>query len=297
MNYFTENKFSGSPMHGAISRYAWGEDYHALMRGRLEALLHYIKKEEPSADGRCYVDTGPVIEKAWGSQTTLGWLGKHTNLISKRRGSWFFLGVILLNIPFEPDPPEGNYCGACSRCMDACPTGATVAPYHLDARICISYLTIEYRGSIPRRLRPLMGNRIFGCDVCQEACPWNRFATTTSESCFSPAEERLMPGLVQLAGISHQEFKRRFKASPIYRATRDGFVRNVVTAMGNSGKREAIPALEEALQDASALVRASAAWALGRVAPESAGKALMKARIWENDPLVLEEISYFLSQH
>ena len=295
MNYFPGDNFSDFPLKGRISRYAWGKDYHGVIHERLEELLHFIQKEEPSAKGSCYVDTGPVMEKAWGAQTAVGWMGKHTNLISRQRGSWFFLGVILLNIPLEPDAQERNFCGTCNRCIEACPTGAIVAPYILDARICISYLTIEYRGPIPRHLRHLIGNRIFGCDECQETCPWNRFARKTSEKGFSPGEGYEMPDLITLVGITPGEFEQRFKKSPIYRATRDGFVRNVVTALGNSGRHQAIPVLEEALLDSSALVRASAAWALGAISQDPAREILLKAQKRENNPLVLEEISFVLS--
>ena len=295
MNYFPGEKFSDSPLKGRISRYAWGKDYHGVIHERLEKLLLFIQKEESTAKGSCYVDTGPVMEKAWGAQTAVGWMGKHTNLISRQRGSWFFLGVILLNIPLEPDSQVRNYCGTCNRCIEACPTGAIVAPYILDARICVSYLTIEYRGSIPRHLRHLIGNKIFGCDECQETCPWNRFARKTSEKCFSPGEGYEMPDLIPLVGITPGEFEQRFKKSPIYRATRDGFVRNVVTALGNSGKHEAIPVLEKALLDSSPLVRASSAWALGAISRDLAGEILLKAQKRENNPLVLEEIRSVLS--
>ena len=291
MNYFPGHKPVDSPLKGRISRYARGKDYHAAIRERLEILLQYIRKEEPSAGGLCYVDTGPVMEKAWGAQTTLGWFGKHTNLISRDRGSWFFLGVILLNISFQPDSPERNLCGTCRRCLDACPTGALVAPYVLDARLCISYLTIEYRGSVPRRLRPLIGNRIFGCDDCQEVCPWNRFARKAAAEGFFISEDRMTPELVSLARITPEEFNRRYGDSPVRRATRDGFVRNVLIALGNSGKPEAIPVVERALFDSSPLVRATAVWALGEISPERAREVLPGVRGKEADPLVQEEIN------
>ncbi len=165
---------ANQPLKGKISRYAWGDDYHITIKDRLERLLDFIKKQEPSVQGLCYVDTGPVMEKVWGAETALGWMGKHTNLITRDCGSWFFIGVILLNLDLEHDEPERDYCGKCSRCIQACPTGAIVAPYVLDARLCISYLTIELRGSIPHHLRSLVGNRIYGCDDCQEVCPWNQ---------------------------------------------------------------------------------------------------------------------------
>ncbi|MBN2242187.1 MAG: tRNA epoxyqueuosine(34) reductase QueG [Acidobacteria bacterium] len=291
INYFQPSRPGDSPLLGRISRYAWGEDYHGVVRRRLEALLQIIRKMEPSAEGLCYVDTGPVAEKAWGARTDLGWIGKHTNLISRDRGSWIFLGVILLNIPLEPDAGAGNYCGTCRRCIDACPTGAIVAPYVLDARRCISYLTIECRAMIPRRLRPAIGNRIFGCDDCQEVCPWNRFAQETSVEAFLAPRESGAPELIPLAGITLGEFKRRYGNSPVSRATRDGFVRNVLTAMGNSKRHEFLPAVERALSDPGPLVRASAAWALGEISPERARSMLPELRRKESDPMVLEEIS------
>ena len=265
INYRTEHDFSDEPLKGKISRYAWGDDYHATVKARLEGLLRFIHEREPSTQGLCYVDAGPLMEKVWGAQTSLGWMGKHTNLITRDWGSWFFIGIILLNLELECDRPEKDYCGRCTRCIQACPTGAIVAPRVLDARLCISYLTIEMRGEIPAGLRPLIGNRIFGCDDCQEVCPWNRFASADSEPCFRPREGNLMPDLLALVRITPDEFKLRFKNSPVLRATRDGFVRNVVIALGNSGRREAIPALSGALQDSSPLVRSHAEWALERL--------------------------------
>jgi epoxyqueuosine reductase len=265
MNYHTGHALANQPLKGRISRHAWGDDYHITIKNRLEQLLGFIKKQESSAQGLCYVDTGPVMEKIWGAETALGWMGKHTNLITRDRGSWFFVGVILLNLDLEYEAPEKDYCGKCGRCMQACPTGAIVAPYVLDARLCISYLTIELRGSIPHHLRPLVGNRIYGCDDCQEVCPWNRFAVKTSESAFLPREENFMPDLLSLVRITPEEFKSRFRNSPILRSTRDGFVRNVVIALGNSGKSDAIPALRVALQDSSPVVRSHAQWALDQI--------------------------------
>jgi len=265
MNYNADHVPANHSLQGKISRYAWGADYHLIVKSRLEQLLDFIRNQEPSARGRCYVDTGPIMEKVWGAQTALGWMGKHTNLITRDRGSWFFVGVILLDLDLEYDSPEKDYCGECRRCLDACPTGAIIAPYVLNARLCISYLTIELRGPIPTHLRPLMGNRIYGCDDCQEVCPWNRFAVRTAETSFEPREGNLMPDLLPLVHMTPAEFKGRFKGSPVLRATRDGFVRNVVVALGNSGRTEAIPALNSALHDPSSLVRGHADWALNRI--------------------------------
>jgi epoxyqueuosine reductase len=291
MNYCTGAELTDAPMRGRISRYAWGDDYHAAISRRLKRMLDFIRTLEPSAQGRCYVDTGPIMEKVWGAQTGLGWMGKHTNLITREKGSWFFIGVILLNIELACDRKEKDFCGSCGRCIQSCPTGAILAPYVLDARLCISYLTIELRGSIPRRLRPLIGNRIYGCDDCQEACPWNRFATVNPEKGFEPREGNYMPDLTPLARITPEEFKSRFENSPILRATRDGFVRNVLVALGNSKRDEAVPALEEALrEDESPLARSHAAWALGQIAAARTRRILESALVREADAAVIGEI-------
>jgi len=290
LSYHSAINTPGSPLSGNISRYARGEDYHAIMGDMLESLLASIKGMVPSVRGRCYVDTGPVMEKAWGARAAVGWMGKNTLLLSRDLGSWFFIGIILLDLELEPDQPREDSCGHCDRCIQACPSGAIVAPYLLDVRRCVSYLT-QLRGPIPRAMRPLMGNRIFGCDVCQEVCPWNEGALETSEGVSRPGEETLQPDLAPLAGLSVGEFRRRFGNRPVFRATRDGFVRNVAIALGNSGRSEAIPALEGALRDSSPLVRGHAAWALGRIADPRVPQILMGARELETDPSVLEEIA------
>jgi len=266
MNYHARADAADDPLCGRISQYAWGNDYHRLMTERLHALLDFIQCEQAGARGLFYSDTGPVMEKVWGAHSALGWMGKHSNLITREEGSWFFIGVVLLDLQLEYDKPEKDYCGSCTRCMHACPTAAIVAPYVVDARRCISYLTIELRGFIPRELRPLIGNRIFGCDDCQDVCPWNRFAVTSPEKAFWPRNGNAFPELVQLALLTEQEFNTRFKDSPIRRAKREGFIRNVVVALGNSHNAEAVPPLVCALKDASAVVRAHAAWALGQIA-------------------------------
>jgi len=291
MNFYSQPRLSDEPLKGRISRYAWGDDYHRIVGRKLERLRESIERTEPAARTLSYVDTGPVMEKVWGAHSSLGWLGKHSNLITREQGSWFFIGTVLLDVELACDAPEKDYCGTCARCITACPTGAIVAPYVVDARLCISYLTIELRGAIPRGLRPLIGNRIFGCDDCQEVCPWNRFAVEAREPGFGPRAGSHMPELQSLAAITPREFDERFRGSPVRRARRDGFVRNVMVALGNSRSPEALPALERASRDESALVRAHAGWALRQIPGESAKNVLEAARRIEADPAVLEEMS------
>jgi len=205
-----------------------------------------------------------VMEKVWGAETSVGWIGKHTGLLSRELGTSVFLGVILLDIPLAYSGRSKTFCGACRRCLDACPTGA-LTPYRLDARKCLSYLTIEFRGSVPPEIRPLAGNRIFGCDECLNACPWNRFAVKTTVSELIPRKENIAPDLLALAGLSREAFERRFAGSPVLRATRDGFVRNVMIALGNSRSAEAVPVLKAALSDESLLVREHAEWAINQL--------------------------------
>lgn len=296
MNYYAGAPPPAGPLQGRISRYAWGEDYHRVVRERLEELLAFIRRREPEADGLYYTDTGPVMEKAWGARTSLGWHGKNSILITREHGSWFFLGVILLNLELEYDPPSGDHCGICTRCIAACPTGAIVAPYVVDARLCISYLTVELRGAIPRPLRPMIGNRIFGCDDCQAICPWNRFAAVAGEARLAARTSTLLPDLIECSALTHEQFTARFRGSAVSRSGRDGFVRNVVVALGNSRRPEAVPALARALTDTSPLVRAHAAWALGRIGSSPACAALADARARENEAAVLDEIDRALDQ-
>jgi len=281
------------PSRGLISNYAWGLDYHDLMLPRLEELVAFI----PAAAGRdvacrAYVDTGPVLERAYAAEAGLGFIGKNTCLIHPKMGSWLFLGEILLDVVLEPAPEKVSVsCGNCTRCLDACPTGALAAPYVLDARRCISYLTIELKGPIPRELRPLMGNRIYGCDVCQAVCPWQHFAEPTSKAAFRPDEpERAAPLLLDLIKMSEGAFRQQYKGTPILRTGRGRLLRNTAVALGNWGDERAVPALVQALSDAEPLVRGHAAWALGCVGGRVAQKALEEARHRERDPYIRQEI-------
>ncbi len=294
-NYHGDRTPSDDPLCGNISRYAWGDDYHAAMAKPMRSLAAFIAAEKPGARALWYIDTGPVMEKVWGAQTSLGWMGKHSNLVTREQGSWFFTGAILIDIDLAFDEKGRDYCGTCSRCIRACPTGAIVASHSVDARLCISYLTVELKGIIPRHLRALIGNRIFGCDDCLAACPWNRFAVVSREPAFQPRHGGIAPELVNLATMTNDEFNARFRESPVRRARREGFVRNVVVALGNSRSPQALPPLSRAMQDESTIVRLHAAWALGRTGIPEARGMLEKAGIGESNPQVLGEIEFALS--
>jgi len=253
---------------GTIARYAVGEDYHRVMHDRLLTLEREIERELlPGSRALWYSDTGAILERGWAERAGLGWIGKHAGLLSETLGSWFLLGEVLVNRELPADPPvERERCGTCTRCLDACPTRAIVAPYQLDARLCISYLTIELRGPIPRELRPLIGDWVFGCDVCQEVCPWNRFAPPAREA---RLHARTLEGwtLEKFLSLDETEFDALFAGSPIRRARRAGFLRNVCVALGNRADADAAPALARTLAaDPEPLVRGHAAWALGEIA-------------------------------
>jgi epoxyqueuosine reductase len=237
MNYYTSPLADERPGHGRIARYAWGEDYHAVLQARLEQLELRIKALAPGAATRSYVDTGPVMEKAWAQQAGLGWIGKHSNLVSTRFGSWLVLGEVLTTLELEPDEPAADLCGSCTLCIKACPTGAIAEPYVVDARRCISYLTIELHkpgDEIPADLAPRLGNRIFGCDDCLDACPFNVNATPTSEPAFQPTPMSLAADLDRLAVMDEQGFASTFRKSPLKRAKHAGLLRNVRQAIRNS---------------------------------------------------------------
>ncbi|OGQ51931.1 MAG: tRNA epoxyqueuosine(34) reductase QueG [Deltaproteobacteria bacterium RIFCSPLOWO2_02_FULL_57_26] len=293
MNYATpfSRPVGKRGLKGWISRYAWGDDYHDVMKQRLEALLDKVQELYPGpVVGKAFVDSGPVLERDLAGVAGIGWIGKNTQLISPRRGSWFFLGELFLSLELTSDRPIKDRCGRCQLCLKACPTGAFVGPYILDARRCISYLTIELKGPIPTHLRPLVGNHVFGCDICQEVCPYNVKATPTSEEAFYPREGLYAPELIPLLSLSEEEFRRRFRQSPILRAKRRGFLRNVAVALGNLRKPEAVPALTQALGDHEPLVRRHVAWALGQIATPESLEALGKRLEIESDREVREEI-------
>lgn len=226
MNYFYPGKQSENPETGKISRYAWGDDYHIVITERLGELLDFIKSEIPGIKGRIYVDTGLVMDKVWAAKAGVGWMGKHTNIITQKFGSWVFLGEILLDIELDYDNPIAGMCGTCTACIDACPTKAIIKPYTVDSSKCISYLTIEHRGELPNEIVANFQNWVYGCDICQEVCPWNRFQNKTGEKVFYPRQENIAPKLTELAKMSREEFNRRFYRSPVKRAKHTGLTRN-----------------------------------------------------------------------
>jgi len=245
---------------GVVSRYAVGEDYHFVMEQRLKELMNRIQEVSPSTIGKAYVDTGPVLEKYWAAKAGLGWVGKHTNLIARKAGSWFFLGEILVDAEIEPDQPMADHCGTCTRCIEACPTDAIVEPYVLDGRRCISYLNIELRGDIPVELRPAVGNLIFGCDICQEVCPWNSEPAHSRYEGFGSSSP--VKSLKELARLTPEQFREVFRRSPVKRTKWRGLLRNIAVAMGNSADQEVLPELRLLLHCGDEMVEGHAAWAL-----------------------------------
>jgi epoxyqueuosine reductase len=250
--------------HGAVSVYAQGDDYHDIIKPRLKGIARWLV-QNGGGDVKVFVDTAAVMEKPLAAAAGLGWQGKHTNLVSRDHGSWLFLGAIFTTLELPPDAAEADHCGTCRACLDVCPTAAFPAPYRLDARRCISYLTIEHKGPVPRELRPLMGNRIYGCDDCLAVCPWNKFAQIGREAKLAARESLRAPRLADLARLDDAAFRALFSRSPVKRTGRDRFVRNVAIAIGNSGDRALAPEAERLLGDPSPLVRGAAVWALGRL--------------------------------
>jgi epoxyqueuosine reductase len=253
--------------HGVVSVYARNKDYHDVLKKKLRRLAMWLH-EASGAEVKLFVDTAPVMEKPLAQSAGMGWQGKHTNLVSREFGSWLFLGEVFTTLDLEPDVPETDHCGECRKCLDVCPTNAFIDAYRIDARRCISYLTIEHKGHISHELRPLMGNRIYGCDDCLAVCPWNKFAQLTAEPDFLPRAELAAPRLSALAQLDDAAFRALFAGSPIKRIGRDRFVRNVLIAIGNSADAGLSAAAEKLIADESGLVRAAAIWALKRLAPQ-----------------------------
>jgi epoxyqueuosine reductase len=273
---------------GAISVYARGDDYHELIKPRLKTLGRWLI-DNAGGDIKVFVDTAAVMEKPLAEAAGLGWQGKHTNLVSTERGSWLFLGAIFTTLDLPPDTPERDHCGSCRACLDICPTAAFPAPYRLDARRCISYLTIEHKGAIPRELRPLMGNRIYGCDDCLAVCPWNKFAQAGHEVKLIARAALRAPRLAELARLDAAAFRALFTKSPIKRIGRDRFLRNVLIAIGNSADAGLAGEAERLLGDASPLVRGAAVWALGRLDRARFERCAGERRDAESNPEVVAE--------
>ncbi len=292
-----EDPRPGEPL-GIVSRYAWGRDYHNVLRKKLRKLVAFLESKHASA--RFFADTGPVLDRAAAFRAGVGWYGKSTMILTEEQGTWVFLAEVITDLALEYSKPLKKNCGSCTRCIDACPTGAIVAPYQVDARRCIAYLTIENRGGIPRALRAQMGTRVFGCDICQEVCPVNRYAPADADEDFLPR-----PGvgpsipLLPLLEITEDEFRSRFQGTPLMRAKRDGLRRNAIVALGNAGDAAAIPALRRVLLDPGEppMLRGHAAWALGRFRAPAALAALQQARAEALESEVREEVDYALRQY
>jgi epoxyqueuosine reductase len=309
---------SGQTGVGRVARYAWVRDYHRAMKRRMRDFVRELEQDMGSTVGaRWYVDDGPMLDRAAAARAGLGWFGKNTNILTSGLGSWVFLGQVVTDLEIQPDSPLKKTCGSCVRCIEACPTGALIAPYVLDNTRCISYLTIENRGEIPGNLRPLMGDWVFGCDICQDVCPVNRKAAPSSTELWerdpgqteargtrrhdsagiplmpqnSPAGNIETLDLIELLEMSEEDFADRFRGSPIRRAKRAGLQRNACVALGNRGDPTAIPALQKALAAEEALVRGHAAWALGQIGASTAYTALKSAKLKEDDGWVLQEIT------
>ena len=265
----------------AISVYAQGDDYHELIKGRLKQLASWMVARF-GGDLKVFVDTAPLMEKPLAQRAGIGWQGKHTNLVSREFGSWLFLGTVLTQLELVPDAPEADHCGACRACLDICPTQAFPTPYQLDARRCISYLTIELKGPIPPQFRSALGNRIYGCDDCLAACPWNKFAQTAHEQKLKARDELSAPGLTDLARLDDGQFRRLFAKNPIKRIGRDRFIRNVAYALGNSGQAAMVPTALTLSQDNSPLVRGAAVWALRQLMTPTDFESL-RATVWPQE--------------
>jgi epoxyqueuosine reductase len=280
------------PDAGAISVYARHRDYHDVLKGKLKQLAAFLVSaaRPDEADVKVFVDTAPLLEKPLAARAGIGWQGKHTNLVSREFGSWLFLGAIVTDLDLPPDPPEADHCGQCRACLDACPTRAFPAPYQLDARRCISYLTIEHKGPIPRALRSAIGNRIYGCDDCLAVCPWNKFASAGRETKLAARADLTAPPLADLARLDEASFRALFAGGPIKRVGRERFLRNVMIAIGNSNDRALAGAAVDGLDDEAPLIRGAAIWALARLtAPQQFSSFAAAGLRKERDAAVIEE--------
>jgi epoxyqueuosine reductase len=291
MNYRTDEPQAAAEGQGRVSRYAWGDDYHELIRSRLHRLADFFREQAPDANVRGVVDTAPLLEREFAQLAGLGWIGKNTLLLNRRLGSWFFLAALLVDVALEYDEPHAtDHCGTCRACLDACPTQAFVAPYVLDSRRCISYLTIELRDAMPVELRPGVGDWLLGCDVCQDVCPWNRRAPAGEEAAFRPHEGSNPVDLITLFSLDEAQFRERFRHTPLWRPKRRGILRNAAIVLGNRRSPAALAALGRGLADAEPLVRGACAWALGQYDQAEAGAALQSRLPEETDPGVRSEI-------
>ena len=273
INYNTARPYStqvNGAQRGWISRYAWAKgDYHESVMRRLQEVEARLRAAAPGVETRCYVDTGPIVERVYAKYAGVGWIGKNTCIISQKQGSWLFLGVILTSLEFAPDMPAADRCGTCTRCIEACPTDAIIAPYQLDSNRCIAYLTIEKRGPIPEELREGIGRHVFGCDICQDVCPWNRNSPATAAPEFQAREELVNPTLEWLAGLTAEEFREKFRHSAMRRTKRSGLRRNAVIAMGNSGSRDFLPLLDELANDEDPTIAEHARWSARKLNAET----------------------------
>jgi len=299
MHYSAEEPSRPRSGHGQVSRYAWGsDDYHNLIRERLHQLADFLRGQVPEAVTRGVVDTAPLMEREFAQMAGLGWVGKNTLLLSKTGGSYFFLAALLTDQRLSYDEPLAlDHCGSCTACLDACPTDAFPQPYVLDATRCISYLTIELQNPIPVELRPKVGNWLFGCDVCQDVCPWNKNAPPTAEDSFLPCEEMNPIELAAIFDLDEQQFRTRFRQTPLWRAHRRGLLRNAAIVLGNQREGSALPALNRGLQDDEPLVRGACAWALGELGLSQAQQALQLRKTIENDLHVKAEIAAALQSN
>ncbi len=280
MNYRPAEEALSGQRPGRISCYARGTDYHDVLRARLNSLLDWLRQERPDCVGRGVVDTAPLLERDFARRAGLGWFGKNTMLLNKRLGSYFFIGALLVNLELAPDPPHtASHCGTCTACLDACPTEAFAAPGVLDARRCVSYLTIEHRGDVPVELRPGLGDWLFGCDVCQEVCPWNRKAPPGTEPAWQARPDLERVDLIEILSLSEDEFRRRFRGTAMMRTKRRGLLRNAALVLGNTGDASALPTLRRALDDAEPQIREAARWAIDAIERRIATQARVSLSI------------------